>query len=136
MARPERRRDRAALMPPSLALGQKQPIAQDRPQHLARGGIAPIIGRVCDKHVTDRLWRVQHQLLAPQEAAFGHRQLVGRCAPELQRVAPQHKERLGLAAQVRGQRRCWWHAGRGAEECVWHWGEDRVVEGCQEGVLF
>jgi hypothetical protein len=61
--------------------------------------------------VANGIGRIQQQLLAAEEFALRHVDFVGGCAPQLQRIAPQHHERLRLAAQARGQLRARRYAG-------------------------
>ncbi len=99
-ARGQRGRDRAPLVPPGLALGHQQALAEHRLQHALAADGAAIVFVVVDEDVADRVGIVQQHLVAAEKAPRQHALLVGGLAPDLERVAAQHEVGFELGAHA------------------------------------
>ena len=102
-ARRERRRQRAPLMFPRLAVRQQQAfLAEDRPQHADPDMGAAVILVVVDQHMLDRIGGVDRETVAAEEVALDDILAVGALAPGAD-GAPAHRSDSAEAG----------HAGRG-----------------------
>ena len=104
VARREHRRHRLARALPDLALGGQQPVAQDRAQDLLAHRRHLVVLRIVDQHVAD-----QRRVVGDDQRAADavHRYpglVVGRLAPEFERVAVDDADHLQRRRR-RGARR-------------------------------
>jgi hypothetical protein len=85
----QRQADRPPLLTPILTGAEEQSAPEHRPQDTLRGRAAPVILRVVDQHMADRLGPLQQDVLVAEEALDNHilaERLVGE---RRQGIAPQ-----------------------------------------------
>jgi hypothetical protein len=132
-----------ALLPPFLAIAQKQAAAKHRAQHTDRPWAAPIVPGVFDQDVADRLGGLQKQVIAAEkalnddifgESSFGERRQ-GIAAQGRRDSAPRQPAWRSRSGRLVNGQRLHFHCPRMARQGLGRVAAPRVLQWIYAGII-